>query len=392
MTLFFLVVGLEAKRELDLGELRERRRLAIPVVASLGGHGDRGRASTSRSTPAAPAAPGLGRRGLDRHGAGARRARARSRAGARSACACSCSRSWSSTTSSRCWSSRSATPRTSRSTALAVAIGLFGVLVALRWAGSWRGPAAVLVGIGIWFAMFESGVDAVIAGLAIGLVTSAYPPSARRPRAQHRARRARSASSRRPSSPTRRARASTSAISPNERLQYRLHPWTSRVIVPLFALANAGIHIDGDLLSAPSRSPVTLGDRRRLRRSASRSASSAPPGWRPGRAIGRRPADRHLAGARRRRRASAGDRLHRLAARRRAGLRRRSCSTRRSSACSRPPSLSPALALARVPRDAPAAGRDARPPARRDRRRCSSTSPRTSTPSATTSAAASTRP
>ena len=37
MTLFFLVVGLEAKRELDLGELRERTRLAIPVVASLGG-------------------------------------------------------------------------------------------------------------------------------------------------------------------------------------------------------------------------------------------------------------------------------------------------------------------------------------------------------------------
>src|SRR4051812_49921056 len=37
MTLFFLVVGLEAKRELDLGELRERTRLAIPVLASLGG-------------------------------------------------------------------------------------------------------------------------------------------------------------------------------------------------------------------------------------------------------------------------------------------------------------------------------------------------------------------
>src|SRR5690348_10678652 len=37
MTLFFLVVGLEAKRELDLGELRERRRLAIPVFAAIGG-------------------------------------------------------------------------------------------------------------------------------------------------------------------------------------------------------------------------------------------------------------------------------------------------------------------------------------------------------------------
>ena len=37
MTFFFLVVGLEAKREFDMGELRERQRLAIPVVAALGG-------------------------------------------------------------------------------------------------------------------------------------------------------------------------------------------------------------------------------------------------------------------------------------------------------------------------------------------------------------------
>src|SRR3989440_2641440 len=37
MTFFFLVVGLEAKREFDVGELRERRRLAIPVMAALGG-------------------------------------------------------------------------------------------------------------------------------------------------------------------------------------------------------------------------------------------------------------------------------------------------------------------------------------------------------------------
>src|SRR5579871_4729144 len=37
MTLFFLVVGLEAKRQLDLGELRERRRLAIPVFGAMGG-------------------------------------------------------------------------------------------------------------------------------------------------------------------------------------------------------------------------------------------------------------------------------------------------------------------------------------------------------------------
>ena len=48
-------------------------------------------------------------------------------------------------------------------------------------------------------------------------------------------------------------------MSPNERLQLLFHPWTSYVIVPLFALANAGIVIDGDFLSSAYGSPVTLG-------------------------------------------------------------------------------------------------------------------------------------
>ncbi len=50
-----------------------------------------------------------------------------------------------------------------------------------------------------------------------------------------------------------------SSISPNERLQYQLHPWTSYLIVPLFALANAGVHLSGGLLSAAFSSPITLG-------------------------------------------------------------------------------------------------------------------------------------
>jgi protein-disulfide isomerase len=142
--------------------------------------------------------------------------------------------------------------------ALAVAIGLFGVLVALRYAGSWRGPAAALVGVGIWLAMFQSGVDAVIAGLAIGLITSAYPPA--RDDLERTTELTRSFREQPTPELAYSARASlTSAISPNERLQYRLHPWTSRVIVPLFALANAGIHLDSHLLSAAVRSPVTLG-------------------------------------------------------------------------------------------------------------------------------------
>jgi protein-disulfide isomerase len=49
------------------------------------------------------------------------------------------------------------------------------------------------------------------------------------------------------------------AISPNERLQQLYHPWTSYAIVPLFALANAGIAISGGFLSRAYSSPVTLG-------------------------------------------------------------------------------------------------------------------------------------
>jgi Na+/H+ antiporter NhaA len=256
MTLFFLVVGLEAKRELDLGELRERTRLAIPVVASLGGMvtaagiylainagGDGARgwgAAVSTDTALA-----LGALALLTHG---RAIRLRvflltvvviDDLAALLVIALGYSEHIS-------------------VVALAVAIGLFGVLLALRWAGSWRGPAAVLVGVGIWFAMFESGVDAVIAGLAIGLVTSAYPP----PRDQLERSTELTRSFREQPTPelAYSARASlVSAISPNERIQYRLHPWTSRVIVPLFALANAGIHLDGSLLSDAISSPVTLG-------------------------------------------------------------------------------------------------------------------------------------
>jgi protein-disulfide isomerase len=146
-----------------------------------------------------------------------------------------------------------------RYVALLAALGCFAVLIALRWAPeAWRGPLSVGVAIGVWVAMFKSGIDPVVCGLAIGLATSAYTPAredlerasaiARSFREQPTPELARSAQ-----------RSVLRAISRNERLQYDLHPWTSYVIVPLFALANAGVHITGTKLSDAASSPITLG-------------------------------------------------------------------------------------------------------------------------------------
>ncbi len=256
MTLFFLVVGLEAKRELDLGELRERTRLAVPVVAALGG-----------IAAAAALYLVINAGGDAAHGWGA---------------AVSTDTALALGTLALVTRGRAIRLRVFLLTlvviddlvalliialaytehvsmdALAIALGLFGVLLALRWAGSWRGPAAVLAGVGMWLALEQSGIDPVIAGLAIGLVTSAYPPS--RDSLERGTELTRSFREQPTPELAYSARAGLiSAISPNERLQYRLHPWTSRVIVPLFALANAGIHISGGLLSDAATSPVTLG-------------------------------------------------------------------------------------------------------------------------------------
>jgi protein-disulfide isomerase len=142
--------------------------------------------------------------------------------------------------------------------ALAVAIALYGSLIALRWLPVPRRALGIALGFGVWLAMFESGIDPVISGLAIGLATSAYLPSrsdlaevvelTRTFREQPTPELARAAQ-----------RSLVSSISTNERLQYELHPWTSYLIVPLFALANAGIHLSGGLLSAAYGSAVTLG-------------------------------------------------------------------------------------------------------------------------------------
>ncbi len=256
MTIFFLVVGLEAKRELDVGQLRDRRRAAIPAVAAIGGvltpiaiflafnHGTGGAHGWGvvMSTDTAFA---LGMLALVAPGGTRLRVALLTFAVADDLIALLVIATVYS--------------EDLQPLALAIAVALFAALLALRYAPApWRRQAAAALGVGIWIALFESGVDPIVAGLAVGLVTSAYPPEraqleqvtelTRSFREQPTPELARSAQ-----------RGVASAISPNERLQHRLHPWTSYLIVPLFALANAGIHVDGTLLHDAIRSPLTIG-------------------------------------------------------------------------------------------------------------------------------------
>ena len=144
-------------------------------------------------------------------------------------------------------------------TPLVVAVGLIGALAALRYVPShWRTRASAVLGVASWVALYEARVDPVLSGLAVGLATSAFPP--RRTKLEHVVDVTRSFREQPTPALARQAkRGVTSAISPNERLQHQLHPWTSFLIVPLFALANAGIHVNGDLLGRAVASPITLG-------------------------------------------------------------------------------------------------------------------------------------
>ena len=142
--------------------------------------------------------------------------------------------------------------------ALGLAVLLVGALLALRWIGVWRLYPYVLVGIALWFAVFQSGVHATLTGVAVGLIIPAAPPPQSvidRSAAYNRALR---------EAPTaERARlavlAAESTIPANDRLERSLHPWSAYVIVPVFAFANAGVVLDGAALSAALGSSVTWG-------------------------------------------------------------------------------------------------------------------------------------
>jgi Na+/H+ antiporter NhaA len=256
MALFFFVIGLEARREFDLGELRERRRVALPLVAGLGGmlvpvaiflalnagSGSSHGWGTAMSTDTAFA---LGLLALVGTGLPDRlRAYLLTVAVVDDVIAL--------LVIAIAYSGSISVP------ALLVGIGLFGCILAIRAAGVHFGPIYFLFGTAVWVALYKAGVDPVVAGLMGGVIALAYP--AQRSDLERASDLFRLFREQPTGDLARTARgALRTAVSPNERLQTLWHPWTSYAIVPLFALANAGVHLSAGFLAHAYTSRVTLG-------------------------------------------------------------------------------------------------------------------------------------
>jgi Na+:H+ antiporter, NhaA family len=123
----------------------------------------------------------------------------------------------------------------------------------------------VSLGLVLWIAMQRSGVHPAMAGVAMGLLTPAV--AFQRPRTvSQEAHRTADETLDDPFPPDadaphwlRLATLSREAVSPLARIEHLLLPWVSFVILPLFALANAGVALSGDAFAQAVRSPVAIG-------------------------------------------------------------------------------------------------------------------------------------
>jgi Na+/H+ antiporter NhaA len=256
MTFFFFVVGLEARREFDLGELRERRRFALPLVAALGGmavaiaiylafnagtssaHGW-GIAMSTDTAFALGLLALVGPRFPERLRAFMLTVAVVDDVVALVVIATVYTESL-------------------RIVPLLAAIGFFVAVLVFRSVPVRVGLLYFVLGAGAWVGLLKAGVEPVVVGLVMGLLVWAFP--AERSSLERATERFREFREQPTADLARVAGAELRlATSPNERLQQLYHPWTSYVIVPLFALANAGIALDGSFLSEAFRSRITLG-------------------------------------------------------------------------------------------------------------------------------------
>ncbi|MFQ5558547.1 MAG: Na+/H+ antiporter NhaA, partial [Acidimicrobiales bacterium] len=124
---------------------------------------------------------------------------------------------------------------------LLIALILVGVVVAMKAVRIWYIPAYVLVGGFVWLAVFESGVHATIAGVVLGLLTPARPLRTRPPIDDGIVGEVIGPGASTAAQVRRASFEVRETISVSERLDDVLHPFTGYIIIPVFALANAGI-------------------------------------------------------------------------------------------------------------------------------------------------------
>lgn len=142
--------------------------------------------------------------------------------------------------------------------ALAAAATFLVVIATMKVLRMWWVPVYALLGTAFWFSVLLSGVNATIAGVVLGLMTPAHaldPSSMRRWHLTP----GHSVLEPRPSEVRPAAQRLHESVPVAERLEYVLHPWSGYVVIPLFALANAGLAVDGSLLGDALASPVGLG-------------------------------------------------------------------------------------------------------------------------------------
>jgi Na+:H+ antiporter, NhaA family len=270
MTVFFLLVGVEIKREVVHGDLRDVRSVALPIAAALGGM----------------LVPALIYVAFNQGGIG--------------------SRGWGIPMATDIAFAVGVVTLAGRRVPLAAKVFLLTlavaddigaiVVIAVFYTGdlSLGWLAAALVGLGvilglrrsdvqslapylavgafIWLALLESGVHATLSGVALGLLTPAwplrsprhFPRDARRllnqiERAYYDRILTEAEFEQNEVLITEVARLATHSTSPLERLEGRLTPWVTCVVVPVFALANAGVPFSGDAVAGLLDDPVVLG-------------------------------------------------------------------------------------------------------------------------------------
>lgn len=257
MTLFFFIVGLEVKSQFTIGELTDRSRAAVPVVAAVAGlilpaviflalnpSGDDARAwGVVISTDTAFLVGALAIIGPKYP------ARLRTflltlavvdDVGALLVIALFYSdeiRPWP---------------------LVASAVLIAALLMVRLLPGALRGPAYCVLAVGLWLALYAGGVHPTLAGVVVALVIPVFTPERQRVEEAAEVIRAFRQS---PNSEYARAatRSLRESISINERLQTGIGPYVSFAVLPVFALANAGVTVTAQTLGDAVRSPLTWG-------------------------------------------------------------------------------------------------------------------------------------